>query len=93
MRPNNIYQVKVEVSGLTKIQVEEGLPDVLDEIGRRPWLFDSQAFWDTSIDKLVVIVGYEFEEIVKDDAFDEISDCVIGTISFDEKIDFDIERI
>jgi hypothetical protein len=93
MRPNKIYKVKIKISGFTQVQVQEGLPDLLDEMGSRPWLFDSQAFWDDSINKLVIIVGYEFEERLEDGAFDEISDCVIATMNFDKKITFDIERI
>lgn len=93
MRPDKIFKVKIKISGFTQVQVQEGLPDLMDEMGNRPWLYDSQAFWDDSINKLVIIVGYEFEERVEDGAFDEISDCVIATMNFDEKIAFDIERI
>lgn len=93
MRPDKIYQVKIKISGFTQAQVQEGLPDLLDEMRRRPWLFDLQAFWDDSTNKLVIAVGYEFEARLEDGAFDEISDCVIATMEFDEKISFDIERI
>ena len=93
MRPDKIYKVKIQISGFTKVQAEEGLPDLLDEMGSRPWLFESQAFWNDSINKLVIIVGYEFEERLEDGAFDEISGCVIATMDFNKKIAFDIERI
>lgn len=56
-------------------------------------LFDPQASWDDSTNKLVIVVGDEFEERVEDTAFDEMSDCVIATMEFDEKISFDMERI
>ena len=93
MRPDKIYKVKISISGFTKSQVERDLPDLLNEIRQRPWLLESQAFWVDSIAKLVIIVGYEFEERVEDGAYDDISDCVIATMHFDEKIHFDIERI
>jgi hypothetical protein len=93
MRPDKIYKVKIQISGFTKAQAEEGLPDLLDEIRSRPWRFDSQAYWEASTNKLVIIVGYEFEERLEDGVFDEISDCVIATMDFDEKVAFDIERI
>ena len=93
MRPDKIYKVKIVISGFTKAQVEKDLPDLLTEIGRRPWVFDTQAFWDDSINKLIVVVGYELETRLEDLAFDEISDCVMATMQFDEKIEFDIQRI
>ncbi|MDQ2692261.1 MAG: hypothetical protein M3Y68_09535, partial [Chloroflexota bacterium] len=61
MRSDKIYKVKIKISGFTKAQVENDLPDLLNEIRNRPWLLASQAFWDDSISKLVIIVGYEFE--------------------------------
>jgi hypothetical protein len=93
MRPDKIHKVKIHISGFTRVQAEEGLPDLLDEMRSRAWLFDPQAFWDNSINKLVIIVGYEFEERVEDGAFDEISDCVIATMEFDEEISFDVARV
>lgn len=93
MRSDKIYKVKIKISGFTKAQVEKDLPDLLNEIRNRPWIFDSQAFWDDSIAKLVIIVGYEFEERLEDGAYDEISDFVIATMHFEEKIQFDVERI
>jgi hypothetical protein len=93
MQPEKIYKVKILISGFTKAQVEKDLPDLLHEIGSRPWLFDAQAFWDDSNNELVVIVGYELKTRLEDVAFDEISDCVMATMQFDEKIGFDIQRI
>jgi len=93
MQPNEISKVKIIISGFTKTQVEDGLPSLLNEFGQRPWLFNTQAFWDDSINKLVIIVGYEFEVNLEDGAFDEISDCVIANMNFDNKIEFDIQRI
>ncbi len=86
-------EVKISVSGFSKVQIEDGLPSLLDEFGCRPWLLNPQAFFDETSNKLVVIVGYEFDFRLEDGAFDEISDCVIATMNFDEKIDFDIQRI
>jgi len=93
MQPNEISKVKIIISGFTKTQVEDGLPGLLNEFEQRPWLFNTQAFWDDSINKLVIIVGYEFEVNLEDGAFDEISDCVIANMNFDNKIEFDIQRI
>lgn len=93
MCPDKIYKVKISISGFTKAQAEEGLPHLLDEFGQRPWLIDTQAFWDDSINKFVIQVEYEFEERLENGAFDEISDCVIATMNFGEKIEFDIKRI
>jgi len=93
MPPDKIYMVKVSVSGFTKAQVEDGLSSLLDEFGQRPWLFNTQAFWDDSLNKLVIIVGYELEERLEDIAFDEMSDCVMANMNFDKKIEFDIQRI
>ena len=93
MQPDKIYTAKLSISGFTKEQVEKGLSYLLDEFTHRPWLFNSQAFWDDSTNKLITQVGYEFEERLEDGAFDEISDCVIATMNFDKKIEFDIQRI
>jgi hypothetical protein len=93
MQPDRIYRVRIKISGFTQTQVEQRLPDLREEIGKRPWILDSQAFWDRSINKLVIMVGYEFQERLEDRAFDELSDCVIATLDFDEKIAFDMERI
>jgi hypothetical protein len=93
MRPDKIYKVKIKISGFTKTQVEEGLPYLIDEIESRPWIFDSQAFWDNLENKVVINIGYEFEERVEHGTFDKISDCVIATMHFDEKIEFDVNRI
>jgi hypothetical protein len=93
MQPNEIYEVKIIISGFTKTQVENGLPGLLNEFGLRPWLFNTQASWDDSINKLVIIVGYEFEVNLEGGAFDEISDCVLANMNFDNEIEFDIQRI
>ena len=85
--------VKVIISGFTEAQVENGLSSLLNEFGQRPWLFNTQAFWDDSINKLVILVGYEVEERLEDGAFDEMSDCVLANMNFDKKIEFDIQRI
>jgi hypothetical protein len=74
MQPDKIYMVKVSISGFTKTQVEDGLPSLLYEFGQRPWLFSTQALWEDSINKLVILVGYESEERLEDGAFDEISE-------------------
>ena len=93
MQPDKIYKVKISIAGFTKAQVEEDLSSLLDEIRRRSWLYDTQAFWDDSINKLVTVVGYELEERLEEGALDEIGDCVMATMHFDEKISFDIQRI
>jgi hypothetical protein len=36
MQQDKIYKVKIQVSGFTKAQVEEGLPALLDEFKHRP---------------------------------------------------------
>ena len=92
MQPDQIYRVRLKISGFTRTQVEQGLPDLREEFGKRPWILDSQTIWDSSINQLVVIVGYEFQERLEERAFDELSDCVIATLDFDEKIAFDMER-
>ncbi len=81
MQPDKIYMVKISVSGFTKTQVENGLAYLLDEFAQRPWLFNFQAFWNDSINKLVIQVRYEFEERLEDGALDEIGDCVIATMN------------
>lgn len=91
-KPTKCDRIKSLGSKLVS-QDEKDLPDLLNEIGFRPWLLESQAFWDDSTGKLVIIAGYEFEERVEEGAHDEILDCVIATMHFDEKIEFDIERI
>jgi len=93
MRSDKIYKVKISIAGFTRAQVEEGLPDLLNEFKRRPWLFDAQAFWDDSENKLVTIIGYELNVRLEEGAIDEVSDCVLATMQFDKKIDFDIQRI
>ena len=93
MRPDKINKVKISVAGFTKARVEEGLPYLLDEFIHRPWLFDTQAYWENATNRLFIQVGYEFEERLEDGAFDEISDCVLATMNFDKKIEFDIQRI
>lgn len=93
MKSDKIYKVKISVSGFTKAQVEEGLPYLLGEFRQRPWLFETQAYWDESTNKLVTIVGYDLDIRLEEGVIDEIGDCVIATIQFDKEIKFDIERI
>jgi hypothetical protein len=90
---DKIYKVKIYVSGFSKVQAEGGLPDLLAEISSRPWLYDSQAYWDDSRNALVIVVGYELEDRLEERALDEIGDCVMATMQFDEKIEFDIQRL
>lgn len=92
MKSDKVYKVKINVTGFTQAQVEEGLQDLLDEIRQRPWIFEPQAYWENSINQLAVIVGYDLEERLEEGAIDEISDCIIATMHFDEKISFDIQR-
>lgn len=93
MQPNKIYKVKVSISGFKNAQVEEGLPHLRMELESRPWLFEPEAFWEDATGKLIVIVGYDLEERIEEGAWDEISDCVLATMNFDKKIEFDIQRI
>ena len=93
MQPDKIYKVKVSISGFRKTQVEQGLPDLRVELESRPWLFKPEALWDDDTRRLIVIVGYELEERIEEGAWDEISDCVLATMNFDKKIQFDIKRI
>ena len=93
MKPEKIYKIKVSVTGFTKAQVEEGLPELLNEFKQRPWMFETQAYWEDSTKKLITIVGYDLDISLEERAFDEVWDCVIATMQFDEKISFDIQRI
>ena len=88
-----MYKLRLSVSGFTKAQIEEGLPHLLDEFGYRPWILESQAFFDKTTENLITIVGYEDDIRLEDRAFDEISDCIFATMNFDEKINIDIQRI
>jgi len=83
--------VKIGVSGLTQAEVEEGLPHLLDEFGHRSRILIPQAYWDELTKRLVISVGYEINEsFIEDVAMDEIWDCVIATINFQEEIHFEI---
>ena len=93
MQPDKVYKVKVSISGFRRAQVEEGLPDLRAELEIRPWLFESEAFWDDATSKLIVIVGSDLEERIEEGTWEEISDCVLATMNFDKKIEFDIQRI
>ena len=93
MQTDKIYKVKISVTGITKAQAEEGLPYLLDEFKQRPWLFETQAYWDDSTNRLVTIVGYDLDIRLEEGAIDEVGDCVIATMQFDKEIKFDIERI
>ena len=86
MSPHDFHKVKIRIAGFNEARAKEDLPDLLSELRSRPWLIDSQAFWDGSINKPVIIIGYEFEDRLEDNAFDERSDCVIATMPFDEKL-------
>ena len=85
MQSDKIYMVKICISGFTQTQVEKGLPHLLDEFIHHPWLYSCQAYWDDSINKLIILAGDKFEERLEDSMFDEISDCVIATMNFDKK--------
>ena len=93
MQPANIHMVRINVSGFTKAQVEKGLRHLLDEFTYHPWLYNCQAHWDDTTNKLVIVAGSEFEEKLEDSIFDEISDCVLANMNFDKKIELDIQRI
>jgi len=88
-----IYKAKVSISGFIEAQVEDGLPHLLDEFRQRSWLLETQAYWDESTNKLVIIVGYDLDIRLEEGAIDEVGDCVIATMQFDKEIKFDVERI
>ena len=90
---NKIYKVKILVSGFTKEQVTEGLQDLLDEFRVRPWLFETEAYFDETNNLLVVIVGYENDFRLEEGAIDEVSDCIIATLNFNEQISFNVSKI
>ena len=83
----------MKIAGFTEAQAKEDMPELLNEIQNRPWLFDARMFWDDSINKLVMVVGYEFEDKLEDGAFDQLLDCVVATMPFDHQIEFDMKRI
>lgn len=88
-----MFKCKILVSGLKKEQMEKGIPALLDEFTHRPWLLDTDAYFDESNNLLVVVVGYDIDTSYEDGALDEISDCVLATMQFDEMISFDIAKI
>lgn len=84
-------EVKITVSGFTKSEVEYGLPHLLSEFNHRPWIFNPQAYWDEPTKRLVISVGYDIDEsFIEGVALDEIWDCVIATVNFQEEIHFEI---
>ena len=90
---NKIYKAKILVSGFTKEQVVEGLQDLLDEFRARSQLFEPEAYFDETNNLLVVIVGYENDFRLEESAIDEVSDCIIATLNFNEQISFDVSKI
>ena len=93
MPPDKIYKVQIKIAGLTEAQAKEDMPELLNEIQNRPWLFDARMFWDDSINKLVMVVWYEFEDKLEDGAFDQLLDRVLAKMPFGHQIEFDIKRI
>ena len=86
-----MLEVKIGVSGFTNPEVEAGLPHLLDEFSHRPWILSPQAYWDGPTKRLVISVGYDIDEaFIEGVAMDEIWDCVIATINFQEEIHFEI---
>ena len=90
---NKIYKIKISVSGFTKEQIVDGLPFLLDEFNYRPWLLEAEAYFDETSGLLIVIVGSEIDFRLEDGMVDEVSDCVIATMNFNEKVSFDVARI
>jgi len=92
VKPDKIYKVKISVTGLTRAQAEEGLPYLIDEYHQRPWLFETEAYWDETTNKLITIVGYDLEIRLEEGALGEVRDCVIATMQFDREIKFCVEK-
>ena len=85
-----MFKCKILVSGFKKGQIEKGLLALLDEFKHRPWLLETDAYFDESNNLLVVVIGYDINVSFEDGALDEISDCVLATMSFDKEISFDV---
>lgn len=87
-------RTRISVSGLTAAEVQDGLADLLDEFRQRHWIFQPTAFWDDSLQSLVVTTHYEGTDAKKAGrgAFDEVWDCVIACINFSSEIRFEIEE-
>src|SRR5690349_17912361 len=87
-------RVTLTVSGITEVEVRNGLPNLLDEFQQRPWIITPNAKWDTDRKLVVISVEYENSDIegCKRAALDEVRDCLIACIQFSsEKISFEIE--
>ena len=87
----NMLEIKIGVSGFIKSEVEDGLSYLLEEFKHRPWVLNPVAYWDELSKRLIISVRYNVRESdIEGIAMDEVWDCVIATINFQEKISFEI---
>jgi hypothetical protein len=47
-------RTRVSVTGFNEAEVRAGLPHLIEELGQRPWLLKTDAFWDGERSRLVV---------------------------------------
>ena len=91
-----LVRTQISVSGFTRQEVEGGLQELLEEFGRRPWLLNARVWWDSDRTRLVVSIEHEGDSLASQDSdtvatLDEVSDCVIASITFESEIRFDVE--
>jgi hypothetical protein len=90
-------RTRISVTGFSESEVREGLAELTEEFGRRPWLLKTDAYWDGERSRLVVTVEAEGSDARIDGGIgganvDEVWDCVIACFNFASAgIHFDVE--
>ncbi len=85
-------RTSISITGLNSDSAKRNLPDLRDELVKRPWLINPDLIFDQTQNCLMVTVDYEGDDIdvISKAVLDEIWDCVIATFDFVEKIEFKI---
>jgi hypothetical protein len=85
--------IDISVRGFTETEARSGLPDLLNEFQRRPWLHCPSADWDAGRSCLAVGTDYEGHDVKQCEraVLDEVRDCVIVCLQYTSDIHFEIE--
>lgn len=83
-----MVRTRVTVSGLLKSEVDEGLPDLLDEFSRRPWLLRASAEWRGELFAVQIETDGTDPEREGQAVMDEVWDCVIACLKCSTELRF-----
>lgn len=93
--PMGLIRTRILVSGFTEREARDGIPDLLSEFQKRPWIISPEACWSADRRGIIATTHYEGSDpdVCSRAALDEMWDCVIACITFSsDGIEFNVEE-